>query len=141
MSMGRFFYIFGRAQRARTSELNGNFVCMYVCINRPRSVRMRPRATRKRSRPCLFRSLRSPTNALHSPSYLYVCLYVINRPRSVRMRPRATRKRSRPCLFRSLRSPTNALHSPSLYVTGTAHTVMLYLLLILRAHSALANNV
>ena len=65
----------GRAQRARTSELNGNFVCMYVCmyvclyvINRPRSVRMRPRATRKRSRPCLFRSLRSPTNALHSPS-------------------------------------------------------------------------
>ena len=29
---------------------------------------MRPRATRKRSRPCLFRSLRSPTNALHSPS-------------------------------------------------------------------------
>ena len=32
---------------------------------------MRPRATRKRSRPCLFRSLRSPTNALHSPSYYY----------------------------------------------------------------------
>ena len=22
----------GRAQRARTSELNGNFVCMYVCM-------------------------------------------------------------------------------------------------------------
>ena len=24
--------IVGRAQRARTSELNGNFVCIYVCI-------------------------------------------------------------------------------------------------------------
>ena len=85
------------------------FVCLYV-INRPRSVRMRPRATRKRSRPCLFRSLRSPTNALHSPS-----IYVINRPRSVRMRPRATRKRSRPCLFRSLRSARP--HSPSMSST------------------------
>ena len=41
-----------------------------------RSVRMRPRATRKRSRPCLFRSLRSPTNALHSPSNVHIlCLF------------------------------------------------------------------
>ena len=66
---------------------------MYV-INRPRSVRMRHRATRKRSRPCLFRSLRSPTNALHSPSYLYVTgnvqspvyklLYFIWTPRAAR---------------------------------------------------------
>ena len=24
--------LIGRAQRARTSELNGNFVCMYVCM-------------------------------------------------------------------------------------------------------------
>ena len=55
------------------SELNVDSVCMYVClyvINRPRSVRMRPRATRKRGRPCFFRSLRSLTNALHSPSIL-----------------------------------------------------------------------
>ena len=52
--------LIGRAQQARTSELNANFVslyvCMYVCMFM--SVRMRPRATRKRSRPCLFRSLR-----------------------------------------------------------------------------------
>ena len=27
--------IIGRAQRARTSELNGNFVCMYVCMYVP----------------------------------------------------------------------------------------------------------
>ena len=41
-----------------------------------RSVRMRPRTTRKRSRPCLFRSLRLPTNAMHSPSiYMFIGVY------------------------------------------------------------------
>ena len=53
------------------------YVRLYV-INRPRSVRMRPRATRKRSRPCLFRSLRSPTNALHSPSYYKAYIYLLH---------------------------------------------------------------
>ena len=47
------------------------YVCMYVYMSSTDwSVRMRPRATRKRSRPCFFRSLRSPTNALHSPSII-----------------------------------------------------------------------
>ena len=42
-------------------------------------------------------------------------------------------------------SPPSRVNSPIflyiyLYVMGTTHTVMLYVLLILRAHSPLANN-
>ena len=33
--------VIGRAQRARTSELNGNFVCMYVCMFIGRAQRAR----------------------------------------------------------------------------------------------------
>ena len=56
------------------------FVCFFCAGNAStdRSVLMRPRATRKRSRPCLFRSLLSPTNALHSPSTTNVVLLYLS---------------------------------------------------------------
>ena len=52
------------------SPVNANSVCMCTCICHQPTVPvcMCPRAMRKRSRPCLFCSLRSPSNALHSPS-------------------------------------------------------------------------
>ena len=57
------------------------FVCMYVCMficHQPTAVSAHAsRATRKRSRPCLFRSLRSPTNALHSPSIIIIIIIII----------------------------------------------------------------
>ena len=49
----------GRAQRARTSELNPNSICMFICIqSTDQSVCMRPHAMHKCSWPCLFHLLR-----------------------------------------------------------------------------------
>ena len=124
----------GRAQRARTSELNGNFVCMYVCLLGERSEPVLVNsmailfvcmyASTDRGQCACVPAQRANVAGLASsarcarPQMLCILL-VCHQPTAVSAHasPRNARKQSRPCLFRSLRSPTNALHSPSMSST------------------------